>query len=71
MWIAVDIACLLGHNGVHTKEADVARMVLYFPDDLDDRLRALADERGQSLSTLVTRLLQSALAKPKAKETAR
>jgi len=50
----------------------MARMVLYFPDDLDDRLRQLAEERGQSLSTLVTRLLQAALAKPaKAKETAR
>jgi len=50
----------------------MARMVLYFPDDLDDRLRQLAEERGQSLSTLVTRLLQAALTKPaKAKETAR
>ena len=50
----------------------MARMVLYFPDDLDEKLRQLADERGQSLSTLVTRLLQSALAKPaKTKETAR
>ena len=44
---------------------------VYIPDDMDDRLRQLADERGQSLSTLVTRLLQAALAKPKAKETAR
>jgi len=50
----------------------MARMVLYFPDDLDDRLRQLAEERGQSLSTLVTRLLQAALARPtKTKETAR
>ena len=44
---------------------------VYVPDDLDDRLRELAEERGQSLSTLVTRLLQAALAKPKAKEAAR
>ena len=45
---------------------------VYIPDDMDDRLRQLADECGQSLSTLVTRLLQAALAKPaKAKETAR
>jgi predicted transcriptional regulator len=45
---------------------------VYIPDDIDDRLRQLADERGQSLSTLVTRLLQAALAKPtKTKEPAR
>jgi predicted transcriptional regulator len=45
---------------------------VYIPDDVDDRLRQLAEERGQSLSTLVTRLLQAALAGPaKAKEAAR
>jgi len=48
------------------------KLAVYLPDEIADRLRQLADERGQSLSTLVTRLLQAALAKPaKAKETAR
>jgi predicted HicB family RNase H-like nuclease len=49
-----------------------AKLTVYIPDDMDEQLRQLADERGQSLSTLVTRLLQAALAKPaKAKEPAR
>ncbi len=48
------------------------KFTVYIPDDLGERLRQGAEERGQSLSTLVTRLLQAALTKPaKAKETAR
>jgi hypothetical protein len=50
-------------------EKSPAKMVFYLPDDLDDQLRDLASDCGQSLSMLVTRLLQSELGK--AEKTAR
>jgi hypothetical protein len=53
-------------------DGGTVKLAVYLPDEIADQLRQLADERGQSLSTLVTRLLQAALAKPaKAEETAR